>query len=829
MHVLVADGCMIADAVYRCCFYPLEKRNYEKFMTESLDLFFLELRTLIEEQKADHAVIVFDAEWKMRYGKTSERMRAWYCRKMPEIRNLLHEAGIYAIEPEQGHTERTVCGIAGGVLETGGRVTVASSDPYMLSLVTDKTAVIKVGEEDTDLYEILFTPDLVKEKYGIYPSQIPDLAVFTGSEAAGIKPLDGWKNKAVHLLQEYGTAENAVQNAFSGKENMSHFLRMVRQRKNRFLSVYSEKSPAGWIVWKAGVETAGFYRAARDMKLETTVRMLDCRMLGDGRRPYFAETVEDEDGFPYIDSGTDLSFVLLANRDYEFYTDRRGSRGILAAAAVCFHGRVYYMKPSKGMNEGKIAEKLFHAVSACRTASCFSLKEQFHIMMALSIKHRLKMPFLMSEGKFFDCSVAAYVLNPHMKSYKPHAIAGEFLFLNIPSWSRFLKKHSMTRKAFLDPEPFMDMACLTAWAAGEAGHVLQIRLSEENMDGLFWKIEMPACQVMFWMERDGIQADRRILKECISETEEELARSRFLRTAIEERLSIKFRLMYAESLYDSIKKDGRIHCRFLQNSSFTGRISCEKPNLQNAPAGNIRKIYSGLEPKKGCIFMYADYSQIELRILAHISGDEKLIHAFRIHGDVHKETASHIFHVPVSQVTGIQRQIAKEINYGVIYGISIHHVAEKLGTSIEKAKGYITQYFMAYPKVREYMQSAEEYVKEHGYAVSLSGRKRYIEEIYSVNVKKQQHGKRASINAPIQGTAADIIKIAMAGISQEIYRRKLFSRLILQVHDSILAEVWEDEADEMRLVMKQCMEQAVSLSVPLEVRMKEGMNWKEVQ
>ena len=300
---------------------------------------------------------------------------------------------------------------------------------------------------------------------------------------------------------------------------------------------------------------------------------------------------------------------------------------------------------------------------------------------------------------------------------------------------------------------------------------------------------------------------------------------------LEYRQLSKLKSTYADGLAAFIGADGRIHGKFNQTVTATGRLSSTEPNLQNIPVRMelgrlIRKVFV---PKEGCVFVDADYSQIELRILAHCSGDEQLIGAYREARDIHRMTASQVFHTPFDEVTDLQRRNAKAVNFGIVYGISSFGLSQDLSITRKEAAQYIDHYFETYPGIKKFLDDSVDHAKEKGYAVTLFGRRRPVPELKSSNFMQRSFGERVAMNAPIQGTAADIIKIAMVGVDEELRRRNMKSRLILQVHDELLIEADGQEVEEVKQILKDKMENAAELSVPLIADMHTGNNWYEAK
>ena len=298
---------------------------------------------------------------------------------------------------------------------------------------------------------------------------------------------------------------------------------------------------------------------------------------------------------------------------------------------------------------------------------------------------------------------------------------------------------------------------------------------------------------------------------------------------LEYRQLTKLKSTYADGLAGYIGADQRIHTTFQQTITATGRLSSTEPNLQNIPirvelGRRIRKVFI---PAEGCVLVDADYSQIELRVLAHMSGDENLIKAYREAQDIHRLTASQVFHIPFDQVTDLQRRNAKAVNFGIVYGISSFGLSQDLSITRKEAQEYIQKYFETYPKIKEFLDRCVDEAKTEGYAKTMFGRRRPMPELKSSNFMQRSFGERVAMNAPIQGTAADIIKIAMIRVDRRLREEGLASRLLLQVHDELLIEARENELTRVETILAEEMCGASELSVPLEIDMKQGKNWYE--
>ncbi len=484
-------------------------------------------------------------------------------------------------------------------------------------------------------------------------------------------------------------------------------------------------------------------------------------------------------------------------------------------------------------------------------------------------------------ARCFDRTVAAYLLNPLKGEYPYDDIAKDYLGLMVPTKTDYLGKNEAAIVLAEDEQAAMNYACYEAYIAWKSYPVLKEALQQHEMETLFNEIEMPLVFVLSDMEREGICIDADALKEygtklagSIEEYEQkiyeeageefninspkqlgvilfeklQLPNGKKTKTGystaadvldklapdypivadiLEYRKLSKLKSTYADGLANFIDETGKIHTSFNQTITATGRLSSTDPNLQNIPirmelGKMIRKVF---HPMEGDLFVDSDYSQIELRLLAHISGDEGLIEAFRENQDIHRSTASKVFGVAFDDVTDLQRRNAKAVNFGIVYGISAFGLSQDLNIPQKEAQGFIDSYFATYPKIKEFLDQTVAQAKECGFTRTLFGRIRPIPELSSSNFMQRQFGERVAMNAPIQGTAADIIKIAMIRVHDRLIREGYKSRLILQVHDELLIETAESEKDAVIALLEEEMRQAADLQVELAVGTECGYNW----
>ena len=482
---------------------------------------------------------------------------------------------------------------------------------------------------------------------------------------------------------------------------------------------------------------------------------------------------------------------------------------------------------------------------------------------------------------FSDLLIECYLVNPLQSDYQPEMTASEYLEEAFPTWKQIFDKKTKMQALKEQREDLIKYACSMASVLSRAAKPVEDKLGEQGMTGLYRQIERPLCYILYDMERIGIRIRPEALKEYstqLGEQADELA-ERIYKACGEEfniaspkqlgvilfeklgmpggkktktgystaagvleklapdypvvddilqyRAVTKLKSTYADGLAAYVAKDGRIHTSFNQTITATGRISSTDPNLQNIPMKTEmgKKIRKAFIPAEGLLFADADYSQIELRILAHMSGDKELIDAYKENEDIHRITASKVFHTPFEEVTPLQRRNAKAVNFGIVYGISSFGLSQGLSISRKEAVEYIEAYFRTYPGIKAFLDKLVSDAKEKGYAQTMYGRRRPVPELKSSNFMQRSFGERVAMNSPIQGTAADIIKIAMIRVWEALARENFKSRLILQIHDELLIEAIPEEKEQVEKLLSDEMSCAASLKVALETDVHSGSDW----
>ena len=694
-----------------------------------------------------------------------------------------------------------------------------------------------------------------------------------GDSADNIPGIPGVGEKtATKMIVEFGTIENAYVHLEEIKPNKAR--ESLREHYDlaelsKALATINTESPLEYVYEEArfgNLYTPEAYQLCKQLEFKNLLGRFDTSAV--------PENTIEQNFFTCSDlGGAEALFKKAAEKNYIGVALLSDKEGVYGLGIALTKGEIYYV-PVEGLLTGDYI--------------CAALKEiaDSTILCSIDVKSMLKHVGLEDAGHVFDTGVAVYLLNPLKSSYTFDDIAREYLDgALLPTRTDLLGKDSLKAAWEKSSDGLMSYACHLAYTAYATREPIENALKETEMWNVYREIELPLIFTLDSMEKWGIRVKGEELKAYgeklqvrIAELEKliyeqageefninspkqlgvilfeklEMPHAKKTKTGystaadvldklapeypivakiLEYRQLAKLKSTYADGLANYIGMDGRIHSKFNQTITATGRISSTEPNLQNIPVRMelgrlIRKVFV---PKEGCVFVDADYSQIELRILAHCSGDEQLIQAYREARDIHRMTASQVFHVPFDEVTDLQRRNAKAVNFGIVYGISSFGLSQDLSISRKEAAQYIEHYFESYPGIKTFLDKCVSDAKEKGYAETLYGRRRPMPELKSSNFMQRSFGERVAMNAPIQGTAADIIKIAMIHVNEELKKRNLKSRMILQVHDELLIEADETELEEVQQILQDKMEHAAELLVPLSVDMHTGKNWYEAK
>lgn len=785
--------------------------------------------------------------------------------QVPVIKDVLKAMGIEIIEKEGLEADDLLGTISCMCEEKGMDVSIISGDRDTLQLATEHVKIripkTKQGRTEVEDYN---AADVV-EKYGVTPKEFIDVKALMGDASDNIPGVPGVGEKtATKIIQQYQSIENAYEHADELKpprasKNLKEFWEQAKMSK--VLATIETHADIAFDVEKARMGelyTKEAYELFQRLQFKNMLGRFEAGISANEIEKNFKEVTERAEIEKIFEEARQAETAGAAfSRDPGNVLPLFAHPSGFGRIAVAYGADKIFSIPCDMDTD---MDYLFGELSRLAgTVKCFSM---------CGLKEYLSYLPDADSGSSFDVIVAAYLLNPLKSDYDYEAVAREQLGL--------LVDENMDQAA---------KACYEAYTAYAAAPVLKKKLKESGMDRLFFEIEMPLVFTLYDMEQAGVKVEAEALKAYgdqlgirLVELEKEIyemAGEEFninspkqlgvllfdklgmphakktktgystaadvldklapdypiVAKILEYRQLAKLKSTYADGLAGFIRADGRIHGKFNQTITATGRISSTEPNLQNIPVRMelgrlIRKVFV---PKEGCVFVDADYSQIELRILAHCSGDEQLIQAYREARDIHRMTASQVFHTPFDEVTDLQRRNAKAVNFGIVYGISSFGLSQDLSITRKEASQYIEHYFETYPGIKKFLDDAVAHAKEKGYAVTLFGRRRPVPELKSSNFMQRSFGERVAMNAPIQGTAADIIKIAMIGVSGELKKRNMKSRLILQVHDELLIEADESEVEEVKAILKDQMEHAAELSVPLIADMHTGRNWYEAK
>lgn len=867
--IVLIDG----HSILNRAFYGLpDLTNAEGLHTNAIYGFLTIMFKLLEEEKPEYLTVAFDVHaptfrHKMyaEYKGTRKPMADELRQQVPVIKEVLHAMGVKTIECAGLEADDLIGTLSNRCENEGMEVTVISGDRDLLQLATEhvKIRIPKTKQGKTEI-EDYYAKD-VEERYQVTPKEFIDLKALMGDTADNIPGVPSIGEKtATKIITQYHSIEEAHEHVDelkpprASKALSEHWDLAVLSKELATINVKAD-FPYELSEAKLGnLYTEDAYIFFQKLEFKNLLSRFDvsapANKVEDGFKIITSKS-EAEKVFVQAEEASTIGAVIFKDLEnvLPLFADQAGLGGI----GLCFSKEESYcIKVEKDITGEWLLKKLADVAEKAETYAMFHLKES---MEQVTIRN---------QANCFDVSVAAYLLNPLKNNYTWEDVAREHLGLMI------------------DEKIDQDMkACYESYVNYASVEVLRQKLRDTKMDTLFRDIEMPLVFTLFDMEQNGIRVEADALKQYgdqlagkIAELEKEiyeeagetfninspkqlgvvlfenmkLPGGRKTKTGystaadvleklapehpvvakiLEYRQYTKLKSTYADGLANYIQDDGRIHGKFNQTITATGRISSTEPNLQNIPVRMelgrlIRKVFI---PEEGYRFVDADYSQIELRVLAHCSGDEHLIQAYKEQSDIHRITASQVFHIPFDEVTPQQRRNAKAVNFGIVYGISSFGLSQDLSITRKEAAKYIDDYFATYPGIKTFLDHAVTHAKEEGYVVTLFGRRRPVPELSSSNFMQRSFGERVAMNSPIQGAAADIIKIAMIRVNQRLKDQKMKSRLVLQVHDELLIEAYEPELDEVQNILKEEMEHAAELKVPLEIDMHTGDNWYEAK
>lgn len=890
--LVLIDGHSILN---RAFFGIPDLTNSEGLHTNAVYGFLNILFKILDEEQPDYLTVAFDVHaptfrHKMydAYKGTRKPMAEELRQQVPLMKEMLTAMGVTIVEKEGYEADDLLGTIAKQSEAQGLEVSIVSGDRDLLQLASDhiKIRIPKTKRTGTEIEDYL-AKDVV-EKYQVTPLQFIDVKALMGDSADNIPGVPGIGEKtATALIVSYGSIENAHDHLEEikpnrAKQNLSEHYDMAQMSKE--LATIEIHAPIEYSLEDAklgNLFTEEAYLMCKRLEFKNMLSRFDIdapKNLAEEHFTFVTDKKQISDIFKKAKKAGHIGCCLLPGEgiitEQLSLFEQPKEQQVIEGMSIAFSEEdIYYLSAGTEVSAEELLEEIRELSGGQTKVSVMDLKET------------LKTLPLPENDRYFDASVAAYLLNPLKNDYPYEDLAKDYAGLMIPSKTDLLGKESPVKAKQAKPEAFLKYICYMAYIPWKTRDRLLEELNNTGMQTLYDTIELPLVYTLSDMEKEGVHVDAEELKRYGEELAAQIAvlekeiyegagetfninspkqlghilfeklempygkktKTGYSTAAdVLEKLAVEYPLVskileyrqlaklkstYADGLANFIEEDGRIHTNFQQTVTATGRLSSTDPNLQNIPirmelGRMIRKVFL---PKDGYVFVDADYSQIELRILAHMSGDEMLIQAYREAQDIHRMTASQVFHTPFEEVTDLQRRNAKAVNFGIVYGISSFGLSQDLSISKKEAQEYIERYFESYPKIKEFLDGCVEKAKKDGYSVTMFGRRRPLPEISSSNFMQRSFGERIAMNAPIQGTAADIIKIAMNRVHRRLIDEGLKSRLLLQVHDELLIEAAPDEVDEVKKILDEEMKGAADLSVELEIDTHTGKNWYEAK
>ncbi|WP_346663462.1 DNA polymerase I [uncultured Merdimonas sp.] len=867
--IVLIDG----HSILNRAFYGLpDLTNSEGLHTNAVYGFLTILFKILEEETPEYLTVAFDVHaptfrHKMydQYKGTRKPMAEELRQQVPVMKEVLKAMGIKIIECAGLEADDLIGTLSVRCEKEGMEVSVISGDRDLLQLATDHVRIripkTKQGRTEVEDY---YAAD-VQARYQVTPKEFIDLKALMGDASDNIPGVPGIGEKtATKIITEYHSIENAHEHAEELKPPRAasamkeHWDLAVMSKELATIHV-NAKFPYELAEAKLeNIYTEEAYSWFQKLQFKNLLSRFDVKSPSNKIEDCFYEIRSRKEAEAVFEKARGAVCIgACIFKDEKDVLPLFAGQAQIGGIGISFsREESYCIHTGPDIQISWLLEKLSQAAETAKRFAIFDLKSQLDHLQ------------IQKTENCFDVTVAAYLLNPLKSNYDYEDVAREQLDLVIEEKSETPIK-----------------VCYEAYTAFAASEILFEKLQDSGMAELFTRIEMPLVFSLYHMEKNGVRVNAEALKEygeqlavhikmleqeiyedagepfninspkqlgvilfekkkipggkktktgysTAAEVLEKLAPEYpIVSKILEYRQYAKLKSTYADGLAGYIGPDGRIHGKFNQTITATGRISSTEPNLQNIPVRTelgrmIRKVFV---PEEGYVFVDADYSQIELRVLAHCSGDAHLIEAYREARDIHRITASQVFHTPFEEVTPQQRRNAKAVNFGIVYGISSFGLSQDLSITRKEAARYIEDYFHTYPGIKAFLDRQVQHAKEEGYVTTLFGRRRPVPELRSSNFMQRSFGERVAMNSPIQGTAADIMKIAMIGVDKRLREKKLRSRLVLQVHDELLIEAELSEVEEVKKILREEMEHAASLDVPLEIDMHTGDNWYEAK
>lgn len=843
------------------------------------------LQRLVDTRRPDALAVAFDLKGPtfrhlMYDGYKAQRkgMPEELAAQMPVLKELLDTMGIRRYEC-QGYEADDIMGTAGRICEElGWHCDIVTGDKDSFQLITNTNHVIhiksRMGQTETNEY----TPEVFRDEYGFDPPYIVDLKALMGDSSDNIPGVPGIGEKtALSMIRNFGSLTGVYENIDSKEIKDGMRKKLIAGEDSAKLS-YELATITKEVPLEIRPEECTWNGFGGDGLYDLLMRLGFRKFIERWNLIPSKEKVEQQEAFTGVVESVQLKNMAQVHealpklREHGCYIWAKSDLSCSALHVDCSDEySIGYL-----INQDTFEDDYREALAAL-----FGSEIKKHGHHIKDIQRELIRYGIEPEGWVFDTALAAYLLDATASSYDLVSLCTKYCGFELHARSEEQEQLTLLSDSIDEVTESLEnaaaIACLEEVFVG--------KLTEYGMDQLYYEIELPLCGVLAEMESVGVMIDRQALQrygegltdgiELLQNEIHAMAGEAFninspkqlgvvlfeklglpagkktktgwstnaevldklrgkhpiIQKILDYRTLTKLKSTYADGLLKVIGEDGRIHSNFTMTVTATGRLSSVEPNLQNIPVRKeqgheIRRMFVAAP---GNVFVDADYSQIELRLLAHIAEDETMRNAFRNGEDIHAVTASQVFGVPLQDVTPSMRSSAKAVNFGIVYGMSAFSLAQDIGVFQNEAQAYINAYFDKYSGVQSYMNRVIEEGKEQGYVSTIYGRRRYMPELKVSNFNVRSSGERMARNMPIQGTAADIMKLAMVNVHQRLKREQLSAKIILQVHDELIVECPEDEADNVCAILRDEMERAADLSVPLTVDAHIGKNWMEAK
>ena len=881
--IVIIDGNSLINRAYYAMQRPMITR--EGIYTQGIYGFLNMLGKIRDDYAPEYLTVAFDLkaptfrhlEYKD-YKAGRKPMPPELAMQMPILKDVLGAMNIPILELEGFEADDIIGTVARLGEEKGLEPLIVTGDKDALQLATDVTKVLITKKGVTDFE--LFDHDKMIERYNLTPVQFIDLKGLMGDSSDNIPGIPGVGEKTgIKLLEQFGSIENMLANT----EQIERESLRNKVEENAQLAIMSKQLATinRFVPIEFEFESLREEEPDYDRLIELYQKLEFNSFLKRLKMPA-GETEKTESAVPLQVEKT----IIRAHEELDALTALTGKEVFIKVFGDYGHVRKPEVQGIFLMDE----ERAFY-VDCLHISPEEAAQGVNHLNLSLS-GHDIKDDVfsLMSYGMTdfnisFDTAIAEYVLDVSRSKYDLKTLAIEKLHQDIPDQNEFVSGTGQIDMFSDNSAAYLDYGVLLGSITMAVRRCQEPEIEEKSLAKVLYDVELPLVEVLASMEVSGVRADKKFIDEFGLQLKEkiqllelqiyDLAGTQFninspvqlgevlfeklqlpsgkktkrgystsadilekikdkhpvVPAVLEYRNLTKLNSTYVEGLKPLIASDGRIHAHFQQTVTATGRISCTEPNLQNIPIRQElgRKLRSAFEAEKGCTLVGADYSQIELRVLAHLSQDENLIDAFNNGEDIHRMTASRVLGIPAEQITVADRSRAKAVNFGVIYGMSGFGLSEELNITRKEAEAYIEEYFKKHEKVKAYMDEQIANAKKTGYSETILGRKRAIHEITASAYMVRQLGERLAMNSPIQGSAADIIKLAMLKVYSELKAKHPDAKLILQVHDELIIEAPDSELDEIKELLVRNMESAMNLSVKLAAEVNTGHTWYDLK